>query len=116
MPKGVKSGQLSVYNPSTSLGKLPIRGGNKYYSEMGDGVGDIELPIAYQGMKSVSAKKLQPIASKSELRAKKNTRMTQSLLFNQNLTFVMRKGKVVPTEKYVSSYMMPYTSMDYQSV
>ena len=112
MPKGTKPGQLSVYNPSTSLSKLPAHG-NKYYSEMGDGVADMDLPLAYQGMKSVSAKKLQPIASKSELRAKKNTRMTQSLLFNQNLTFVMRKGKVVPTEKYVSSYMMPYTGMDY---
>ena len=67
-------------------------------------------------MKSVSAKKLKPIHSKVDLKDKKKQKMTQSLVFNQGLTFVMRKGKVVPTEKYVSSYMMPYTSMEYQSV
>ena len=106
-----------MYNPANSIG----RGGhnvNKYYSEVGDHAAEMDMQsLQSHGLKSVSGKKLKPLfTNKKDAMDKKNRKMTQSLMFNQSLTFVLRKGKVVPTEKYVSSYMMPYTSMDYQSV
>ena len=112
-----RGNQVSLYAPGTSHG---INGENahKYFSEFGDQAAEMEMQsLQSHGLKSVSGKKLKPLfTEKKAAMERKSRKMTQSLLFNQGLTFVLRKGKVVPTEKYVSSYMMPYTSMDYQSV
>jgi len=35
---------------------------------------------------------------------------SQSLQFNQGLSFVMVKGKVQPSEKYINKMMLPYTA------
>lgn len=40
----------------------------------------------------------------------KNTLRAQSLQFNRGLSYVMIKGKVQPSEKYIYKSMMPYTN------
>jgi len=58
----------------------------------------------------MSTKKLRPINYlKSQVDRDRNPMKAQSLQFNQGLSYVMVKGKVQPSEKYIYKKMLPYT-------
>ena len=68
--------------------------------------------------RSMSTKKFKPINyMKPSWKDDKNTLRAQSLQFNRGLSYVMIKGKVQPSEKYIYKSMMPYTNaQQFQSV
>ena len=112
-----KYSQGNFFIPHSQSVAGPINTKNRFLSEISDANPKTEMYFKdAHNYKSNSAKKLLPINSKLDIKERKNRKLTQSLMFNQGLTFVLRKGKALPTEKYISNSMMPYTAMDYQSV
>ena len=59
----------------------------------------------------MSTKKLRKVDYlKPSWKEDKNALRAQSLQFNRGLSYVMIKGKVQPSEKYIYKSMMPYTN------
>jgi len=59
----------------------------------------------------MSSKKMRSVNYlKPAWKEDKNTLKAQSLQFNKGLSYVMVKGKVQPSEKYIYKSMMPYTN------
>ena len=94
---------------------------SEQYSQMGpSGIQNIEDfdKRSFQSAmtRSVSTKKLKPInhpsGSKLASAQQSKTLRAQSLHFNRGLSYVMVKGKVQPSEKYIYRQMLPYTNAD----
>ena len=71
----------------------------------------------HQNARSMSSHKLKPITlvkrgdtMRSSKQGTDNAARTQSLHFKGGLTYVMIKGKVQPSEKYIYKNMLPYTT------
>ena len=112
---------MKSYQPKN---QMPQRGvGRDYFSVIGG-----QKPSANENqdaqssktlkVRSMSSKKLRPVNyMKPSWKLDKNTLHAQSLQFNQGLSYVMVKGQVQPSEKYIYKSMMPYTNaQQFQSV
>jgi hypothetical protein len=85
------------------------------YSSIGGGDQDDKQSFKSAMVRSMSHKRLKPIGGVG-LRSvvengKANALRAQSLHFNGGLSYVMVKGKVQPSEKYIYKQMLPYTNV-----
>ena len=61
-------------------------------------------------VKSLSARRKEDSKSMLEYRSNKVVKRATSISINSGLTYVMVKGKVQPSEKYIYKGLTPYTN------